>query len=98
MRAEISTLVAEGRDRDAIIEHFVAKWDSQEVLAAPIDRGFNRLAWLLPYAGGLVGIAFVAGAAVRWTRRRETEPTPAAAPVTDPDLETRLDDELRELD
>jgi cytochrome c-type biogenesis protein CcmH/NrfF len=101
MRAEVSALVAEGRDHDAVIQHFVAKWDSQEVLAAPIDRGFNRLAWLLPYGGGLVGFALVAGVALRWTRRRQDAPpdvpvSPFAA--ADPELEGRLDDELRELD
>jgi cytochrome c-type biogenesis protein CcmF len=99
MRAEIATLVAAGRDRDGIIQHFVTKYGSQEVLAAPINRGFNRLAWLLPYAGGLVGIGFVAGMAVRWTRRRSTQAaTPVAPFAANPELEDRLDDELRELD
>ncbi len=99
MRAEISALVADGLDRDAIIAHFVRTWGSQEVLAAPIDRGFNRLAWLVPYAGGLLGIGLVAGMAIRWTRRRAAEPAVAAAPfAADPELEERLDDELRELD
>jgi cytochrome c-type biogenesis protein CcmF len=99
MRAEVATLVAAGRDREGIIQHFVTKYGSQEVLAAPINRGFNRLAWLLPYAGGLVGIGFVAGMAVRWTRRRGTHDAATAAPrAANPELEDRLDDELRELD
>jgi cytochrome c-type biogenesis protein CcmF len=98
MRAEITQLVADGRDREGIVQYFVGKYGSQEVLAAPIDRGFNRLAWLLPYAGGLAGIALVAGVAVRWTRRRPTD-LPVRSPfASDPELETRLDDELRELD
>jgi len=60
MRAELSGLVAEGKDRDTIIKHFVSEYGSQEVLASPIDRGFNRLAWLLPYGIGLAGIVVVA--------------------------------------
>ncbi len=32
---------------------FVAEYGGQDVLAAPIDRGFNRLAWIVPYAVGL---------------------------------------------
>ncbi len=99
MRAEIATLVAAGRDRNGIIQHFVTKYGSQEVLAAPINRGFNRLAWLLPYAGGLIGIGFVAAMAVRWTRRRGTTAGAPPAPLAaNPELEDRLDDELRELD
>ncbi len=99
MRAEIATLVAAGGDRESIIQHFVTKYGSQEVLAAPINRGFNRLAWLLPYAGGLVGIGFVAGMAVRWTRRRGAQDSATVTPpAAHPELEDRLDDELRELD
>jgi cytochrome c-type biogenesis protein CcmH/NrfF len=101
MRSEIGALVADGRNREDVIRYFVDKYGSQEVLAAPIDRGFNRLAWLLPYGGGLVGFALVAGVALRWTRRRQDAPpdvpvSPFAA--ADPELEGRLDDELRELD
>ncbi len=99
MRAEIARLVAEGRDREGIIQYFVAKYGSQEVLAAPINRGFNRLAWLLPYAGGALGIALVGGMAVRWTRRRDAGGGAAsAAAAGTPELEGRLDDELRDLD
>jgi cytochrome c-type biogenesis protein CcmF len=100
MRARVTALVAEGRDRESIIQQFVTDWGSQEVLAAPINRGFNRLAWLLPYAGGLVGIGFVAGIAIRWTRRRMDPAAmpPATSIPADPELEGRLDDELRELD
>jgi hypothetical protein len=68
------------------------------VLGAPLDQGFNRLAWAVPYGLGLVGIAVVGGIAIRWSRGREPE-APAAAPrPAQPELEDRLDDELRELD
>jgi len=99
MRAELSALVARGMTEKEVIAYFVDKWDSQEVLAAPIDEGFNRLAWLLPYAVGLAGIAVVGGVAVRWSRRRHDDVAEAAqAPAPDPELENRLDDELRDLD
>ena len=97
MRAEIATLVETGRTRDEIIQHFVTKYGSQEVLASPIDRGFNRLAWLLPYGAGLVGLVLIGRAAARWSRRRSTAAVAAPAYVT-PDLQRRLDDELRDLD
>jgi len=97
MRAEVAALVAAGKTREEVIEHFVAKYGSQEVLAEPIDEGFNRLAWLLPYGTGLAGVLLLATAAIRWSRR-----SPVAAPVEMPavgaDLQRRLDDELRDLD
>jgi len=98
MRLEVSHLVEEGYDREAIIRHFVDAWGSQEVLGAPIDEGFNRLAWLLPYGLGVVGIAVVGGIAVRWSRRQPAPDAPVAAAAARQELEDRLDDELRELD
>jgi cytochrome c-type biogenesis protein CcmF len=100
MRAMLARLVAEGKSRDEIIQAFVAEWEGQHVLGAPIDEGFNRLAWLLPYGAGALGIALIGGVAVRWSRRREQaqEGVPAMAPTVRPELEDRLNDELRDLD
>ena len=67
------------------------------MLGAPIDKGFNRLAWLLPYlvgASGAVGDRLRRGEVVAQARRRRDR---GAAPL-DPALEERLDDELRDLD
>jgi cytochrome c-type biogenesis protein CcmF len=99
MRAEISELVAAGKSYDEVVDYYVKKYGSQEVLAAPIDEGFNRLAWFLPYAIGLIGIIAVGGVAVRWTRKGTD--APVAAPVqtaATQEREARLDDELRDLD
>ena len=97
-RDEISKLVAEGKTYDDIIDYFVTKYGSQEVLAAPIDEGFNRLAWALPYLAGLVGIVAVGGVAVRWSRRMSSAGPSQGPPVADAALESKLDDELREFD
>jgi cytochrome c-type biogenesis protein CcmF len=111
MRGEVAKLVAAGKDRDEVYEYFMDKYGSQEPLAAPIDKGFNRLAWAVPYALGSMGALGAAFVAVRWSRaskasgdaRRDRDdavagagPTPGA-PV-DPRLEERLSDELRDLD
>ena len=101
MREEVSRLVAEGRTQDQIIAHFVAKYGSQEVLSRPIDKGFNRLAWFLPYAIGGLGFVVIGRIAWRWSRRRDAAAADAATPAparANPELENRLDDELRDLD
>ena len=100
MRAELASLVAKGLTHDQIIEHFVTKYGSQEVLASPINVGFNRLAWLLPYGIGAVGVVMVGSLAVRWSRRRAGNAAPDAGLSAPPDagLERKLDDELRDLD
>jgi cytochrome c-type biogenesis protein CcmH/NrfF len=95
-KAELHKLVEDGKSRDEIIAWFVAKYGGQDVLGAPIDKGFNRLAWLFPYLVGAGSAVAVGLVAMRFSRRHNT---PEDAPVTeDPALEERLDDELRDLD
>jgi cytochrome c-type biogenesis protein CcmF len=96
MRAEVGRLVDAGKTKDEVFQYFVEQYGSQEPLGAPIDRGFNRLAWLFPYVVGASGAVALALAAMRWSKREAAIPTTAAA--EDPVLNSRLDDELRDLD
>ncbi len=97
MRAELAQQVAAGKDRDQIRAWFVEQYGSQEPLGAPLDEGFNRLAWLLPWSLGIGAAAAVGFVAVRWSHNRASDERETVAP-TDPDLNERLDDELRNLD
>jgi cytochrome c-type biogenesis protein CcmH/NrfF len=98
MRAEISGLVKEGKTKDEVIQYYIAKYGSQEPLAAPIDRGFNRLAWLFPYAIGSIGAIAGAFMVLKWSRK-PAAPLPAApAAADDPALQARIDAELEDLD
>ncbi len=98
-RDEIAGLVAEGKTFDEVVDYFVRKYGSQEVLAAPIDEGFNRLAWAFPYLAGMAGFVVIGGLAVRWTRRsRGVEEDAEPAPAANTELESKLDDALRDLD
>ena len=97
--AKLRQYVAEGKDHDAVVAAFIQDFGGQDILAAPLDQGFNRLAWFLPYLIGATGAASVALVAFRWSRRDgDDEPTASAATGADPDLSGRLDDELRDLD
>jgi cytochrome c-type biogenesis protein CcmF len=92
-------LLSEGKDHDAVIAAFVKEYGDESILAAPIDKGFNRLAWFFPYLVGATGAASIAIAAFRWSRREDTSGAPARNDAgDDPDLRARLDDELRDLD
>jgi cytochrome c-type biogenesis protein CcmF len=96
MRGELAALIDQGKNREQIIQSFITTYGSEEMLGAPIDKGFNRLAWLVPYVVGLSGAVAVGLVAVRWSRHRPTETAEPRA--VDPELEERLDDELRNLD
>jgi len=97
MRGELAALIDQGKSHDEIIQAFMNKYGSQEMLGAPLDSGFNRLAWLVPYAAGAAGAVMIGFAAMRWSKRPETAAADPA-PARDPALEDRLDDELRDLD
>jgi cytochrome c-type biogenesis protein CcmF len=94
--AKIHTLLNEGRTHDEVLATFIKDYGGQDILSAPLDRGFNRLAWLFPYLLGASGAVMVGFAAIKWSRRPETA-TEAPAPI-DAGLAERLDDELRDLD
>jgi cytochrome c-type biogenesis protein CcmH len=92
----IAERIRAGDTRSEIKRKLVAEFGPR-ILAAPPRRGFDLLAWWLPIAGIVAAAVVLAAAAWRWSRSREPEPPLAAAGVgpLDPELERRLDDELR---
>ena len=108
MRGELAKLVEAGQTREEIYQYFMDKWGSQEPLASPIDKGFNRLAWAFPYALGGIGAFGALMLAIKWSR--QSRPALAGAGVgaiggsmndvaaVDPRLQERLSDELSDLD
>lgn len=93
---KLEAYIETGMSRDQIKAAFVREY-GEEILLEPPNTGFNRLAWLFPYVLGATGIVVVGVAAVKWSKQSpSTEPLLPAA--SDPDLDERLDDELRDLD
>jgi cytochrome c-type biogenesis protein CcmH/NrfF len=98
-RVEIHNLLAQGKTRQDVIQYYITKYGSQIALASPIDKGFNRLAWLLPYGGaGMAAVLLGFGAFRLAHRPRPIEPAPPTVAENDPDLQDKLEDELRNLD
>jgi cytochrome c-type biogenesis protein CcmH len=101
MRSFIRARIAAGDTKSEIKSKLVDQF-GESVLAAPPKRGFNLLAWLLPFAGLGIGGAALAVLARRWSRTRE-EAVPAGpsgngrAPL-DAELERRVDEELARFD
>jgi cytochrome c-type biogenesis protein CcmH/NrfF len=87
----IARRIAAGDTKSEIEDRLVANY-GEAILAAPPHHGFGLLAWWLPIAGILAAAALVGAGAWRWSHTRE--PAAPAAPL-DPELERRLDDELR---
>jgi cytochrome c-type biogenesis protein CcmF len=97
MRGELRAQIDQGKTYDEMISHFIAYYGGQHFLRVPIDKGFNRLAWFVPYFIGATGLIVVGLTARRWSRKRDAAATEPSEPL-DAATEERLDDELRNLD
>jgi cytochrome c-type biogenesis protein CcmH/NrfF len=98
VRDQIGGYVKAGASEEQILQRFVAEQGGVHVLSSPPDEGFNRLAWMVPYAAGAGGFTLLGVVALRWSRRRSAEASTTPATPADPALEARLDEELRDLD
>jgi cytochrome c-type biogenesis CcmF-like protein/cytochrome c-type biogenesis CcmH protein len=96
--AKLDQYLAQGMNRDQVLAAFVADHGGEDVLTAPRDQGFNRLAWAFPYIAGITGAGLIGFIAIRWSHRKDNAPIVAVAGGADPELQARLDDELRDLD
>ena len=68
---------------EVILQSFVREYGTT-VLAAPSARGFDRVAWIMPFA---VFFAATFGAAIvirKWKERQPAPATPASSAVFDP--------------
>ena len=83
MRQELSAAVQNEPNDDAILQAFVREYGTT-VLAAPSARGFDRVAWIMPFA---VFFAATFGAAIvirKWKERQSVPAMPANSAVFDP--------------
>jgi cytochrome c-type biogenesis protein CcmH len=76
MRGELLAAVDKGGNNndDLILQGFVQQY-GPAVIAAPTVTGFNRIAWIMPFAALGLGITFVVFVVRSWKNR----PTPAVA-------------------
>jgi cytochrome c-type biogenesis protein CcmH len=74
MRNQLLAGLDKGNNDDLILQGFVQEY-GPTVIAAPTATGFNRVAWIMPFAALAFGIAFVVYVVRAWKNR----PTPALA-------------------
>ncbi len=107
MRRKVQSLLDAGKTPDDVIAYELATYPGQSALVVPLDKGFNRLAWVLPMGALLMAAGGLVVMARKWTYRakvaREVASREPAGPKSkvDADLdeyESKLDDELDDLD
>lgn len=105
MRQFIRQRISAGDTKTEIKDALVAEF-GQAVLAEPPTKGFNLLAWVLPFVGLAAAAAVVGVLAYRWTRSSRAsrsaassaDPSANGRSRLDPELERRLDEELARFD
>ncbi|HZQ90479.1 MAG TPA: cytochrome c-type biogenesis protein CcmH [Terriglobales bacterium] len=68
MRNELSTALTRGDSDDLVLQGFVQKYGAT-VLSAPTTTGFNRVAWIMPFAVLAAGTWLAVMFARRWQGR-----------------------------
>src|ERR1017187_2995605 len=70
MRNQLLAALDKGNNDDLILQGFVQEY-GPTVIAAPTATGFNRVAWIMPFAALALGIAFVVYVVRSWKNRPE---------------------------
>jgi len=88
MRDELTAGLARGDNDSLVLQSFVQKYGNT-VLAAPTATGFNRVAWIMPFAVFALAIFLTVWLVRLWKSRAVAQPVPA------PKLDAKELDDLR---
>ncbi|MFC1988351.1 cytochrome c-type biogenesis protein CcmH [Chloroflexota bacterium] len=99
-REAMTTFIIQEMDRGQsgpqIIQTFVLQYGEQ-VLSSPPKRGFNLVAWILPFAAIIGGGAIIYLALKKWVNRGKAYPDDARVEINDGDEKylLRVEEELK---
>jgi cytochrome c-type biogenesis protein CcmH len=96
IRNEVSRMVAAGKSRDEILDFYIAKY-GERILVTPRAKGFNSLAYILPWAALPIG-AWVLILLLRKLRSPASAPAPSPLPVADSRYDSVIEKEMKEMD
>lgn len=80
IRAKITEMIDQGQDKDQIIAYFVNTY-GEKMLSSPTKKGFNLIAWVVPFAAVAAGGTALFFILRVWTRRGKSVKVPAESPT-----------------
>ncbi len=86
MRAELMAAIQRGDNDSLTLQNFVQKY-GPTVLAAPTTKGFDRVAWIMPYLALVLGITGTIVLVRIWRRRPAAAPSGLSVPAASPDFD-----------
>jgi cytochrome c-type biogenesis protein CcmH len=82
MREQLMSAIQQNSSDDEVLQSFVREYGTT-VLAAPTGRGFDRMAWIMPFAVFFAG-SFTATMVIRnWKERHPISATASTTPALD---------------
>jgi cytochrome c-type biogenesis protein CcmH len=98
IRLEVRQFLAQGKTESQILDHYVSVY-GERILASPRAKGFNTLAYVLPWAFLLFGAFVVMGYLRRWRGRSlALQQAEADSAFADEKYVSRLEREIRDLE
>jgi cytochrome c-type biogenesis protein CcmH len=98
IRREVREFLAAGKSKQEILDYYVSKY-GERILASPRPRGFNLLAYVLPWVFLLAGVTIVVIFLKKWTSQLpDKQPFDAARDPLDEQYARRVEREIRELE
>jgi cytochrome c-type biogenesis protein CcmH len=94
IRDEVTAMVGAGKSREEILDFFVARY-GERILVTPRPKGFNRLAYILPWAALPLGTWLLI---LLLRKLKSPAPAPAPSPQTDSRYSSIIEKEMREMD
>ncbi len=97
MRGELIAAVDRGENDDMTLQWFIQKYGTT-VIAAPTDKGFNRVAWIVPYLVLVLGIVLTAFIVRAWKSRPLLAHAGVPQPAPRADIDRLREQARRETD
>jgi cytochrome c-type biogenesis protein CcmH len=97
MRNELVAAVDRGDNDDLVLQSFVQKYGTT-VIAAPTTKGFNRVAWIMPYLALVVGLTGVVLIVRVWRTRPLLLPAGGAVPLHGVELDSYREQARKETE
>lgn len=101
IRAKITEFLSQGQDKDQIVGYFVSQY-GEKMLSSPSKKGFNLVAWILPFAAVAVAGAALFFVLRAWARKGRAGventsgiPPQQLSPQESQEYRGRLEDELK---
>lgn len=100
LTAEAQQYIDQGMEKQAVLATFIKKY-GEHILAAPTKKGFNLIAWILPFAAIILAGYGIIKVLRRWVRQPQihaVNPNHQGDDGEKSPYEKKLDDVLRYLD